>query len=63
MDATTADTQAVSRLTPEAKLRVLSAMIQQAWDLKEAWLRARDPHASDDEIRRRARSMVGGSNS
>ncbi|MBT8336566.1 MAG: hypothetical protein KJO11_08175 [Gemmatimonadetes bacterium] len=53
------DLLAVSRLTPEAKLRVLSGMIHQAWTLKEAWLRLRHPEASDAEIRRRAREMVG----
>lgn len=59
MDTKQADHEAVARLTPEAKLRVLSGMIQQAWVLKEAWLRSRDPDASAAEIRRRARSMVG----
>lgn len=59
MDMKQADHEAVARLTPEAKLRVLSGMIQQAWVLKEAWLRVRDPDASAEEIRRRARSLVG----
>jgi hypothetical protein len=59
MDAKQADYEAVARLTPEAKLRVLSGMIQQAWDLKEAWLRLRYPDASPEEIRQRARSLVG----
>jgi hypothetical protein len=60
MDTKQADRQAVARLTPEAKLQVLSGMIQQAWVLKEAWLRVRDPDASAEEIRQRARSLVGG---
>ena len=59
MDAKQYDLEAVARLTPEAKLRLLSGMIEQAWALKEAWLRTRDPNAPDSEIRRRARSMVG----
>ncbi len=59
MDAEHHDLQAVTRLTPEAKLRVLSGMIEQAWALKEAWLRLRDPDAPASEIRKRARSMVG----
>ena len=59
MDTKQADPDAVARPTPEARLRVLSGMIQQAWDLKEAWLRVRHPDASAEEIRRRARSLVG----
>lgn len=59
MDARQRDLDIVARLTPEAKLRVVSAMIQEAWTLKEAWLRLRDPDAPASEIRRRARSMVG----
>ena len=59
MDAENRDMEVLARLTPEAKLRVLSGMIEQAWMLKEAWLRMRDPEASPSEIRRRARRMVG----
>lgn len=59
MNAHEEDLQALARLTPEAKLRILSGMILQAWTLKEAWLRLRDPAASPTEIRRRARRAVG----
>ncbi len=59
MDTKQVDHEAVARLTPEAKLQLLSGMIQQAWDLKEMWLRVRDPDASAEEIRQRARSLVG----
>jgi len=59
MDAQNHDIEALARLTPEAKLRVLSGMIEQAWTLKEAWLRMRDPDAPASEIRSRARSIVG----
>lgn len=59
MDARHHDLEAVARLTPEAKLRVLSGMIEQAWALKEAWLRMQDPDASASEIRSRARRIVG----
>jgi hypothetical protein len=59
MDAKQHDLEAVARLTPEAKLRMLSGMIEQAWALKEAWLRMRDPDAPASEIRSRARSIVG----
>ena len=59
MDPKQADHDAVAQLTPEAKLRVLCGMIQQAWDLKEAWLRVRHPDASTEEIRQRARLLVG----
>jgi hypothetical protein len=40
-------------------LRNLCGMIQQAWDLKAAWFRVLYPDASAEEIRRRARSLVG----
>jgi hypothetical protein len=59
MNAKEQDLQAVARMTPEAKLRVLSGMILEAWTLKEAWLRLRDPEATPSAIRRRARKMVG----
>ena len=59
MDADNRDMEALARLSPEAKLRVLSGLIEQAWMLKEAWLRMRDPEAPPSEIRRRARRMVG----
>ena len=59
MDVRDHDLAAVARLTPEAKLRMLCGMIEQAWALKEAWLRTRDPDAPASEIRRRARSIVG----
>lgn len=59
MDAENRDMEALARLTPEAKLRVLSGLIEQAWMLKEAWLRMRDPGAAPSEIRRGARRMVG----
>jgi len=39
MDADYYDLETVARLTPEAKLRVLSGLIEQAWALKEAWPR------------------------
>ena len=60
MDAKDEDLSAVARLSPEAKLQVLYGMILEAWTLKEAWLRMRDPDAPASEIRRRARSIVGG---
>jgi len=59
MDAEHYDVETVALLTPVAKLRVLSGLIEQAWALKEAWLRMRDPDAPASEIRSRARSIVG----
>jgi uncharacterized protein YfkK (UPF0435 family) len=60
MRATEEDRNAVRAMAPAQKLAVLNAMIVQAWDLKEAWIRVRRPELSPSEVRALARSMVGG---
>lgn len=45
-------------LSPAAKLAAMKALIQQAYDLKAAWIRATEPHLSEDEVRTKARELV-----
>lgn len=54
------DTEVVRRMTPEAKLAVLEGLIRQAWELKVAIIRARDPDLAEAEIRAQAWKLVGG---
>jgi len=61
MHATEQDFAAARALTARKKLEILSGLILQAWELKEAWLRVRNPDQPEDEIRRRARRLVSGS--
>lgn len=60
MHAAQKDTEAVRRLTPEKKLAVMHALIRQAWELKVATIRAREPELAEAEVRRRAWGMVAG---
>lgn len=60
MDALQHDTETVRRMTPEQKLSVMHALIRQAWELKAAVLRSRDPTLSDAEVRDRAWELVSG---
>ena len=48
------------RMTPSQKLDVMHGMIQQAVELKEAWLRATEPTLDESEIRMKARELVAG---
>jgi len=54
------DTEAVRQMTPGAKLAVLGSLIRQAWELKVAAIRAREPDLTEAEVRARAWEMVGG---
>ena len=60
MDSLQQDTDVVRRMRPEQKLAVMHTLIRQAWELKAAVIRAREPHLSDTQIRARAWHMVGG---
>lgn len=51
------------RMTPAKKLAVLRSLIRQAYELKEATIRASNPDIGDQEARARARGMVGGGRS
>jgi hypothetical protein len=48
------------RMSPDRKLAVMRASIQQAYDLKTAWIRAQRPELSEEEILVRVREQVGG---
>jgi hypothetical protein len=54
---------ALRRMTPAQKLAVMGSLIRQAYELKAAGIRAGQPHLSDDEVRSRARALVGGDRS
>lgn len=54
------DTESLRRLTPERKLTIMHALIRQAWELKAAVIRARQPELPEPEVRARAWEAVGG---
>lgn len=54
------ETDTLRHMTPAQKLAVMHALIRQAYELKAAALRARWPELSEEEVRARARAMVGG---
>lgn len=60
MEALQRDTEIVRRMSPEEKLAVMHGLIRQAWELKAAVIRSREPELSEDEVRRRAWKMVAG---
>jgi hypothetical protein len=47
-------------MTPARKLAVMRALIRQAYELKEAGIRALRPDLPEDEVRALARRLVGG---
>ncbi len=47
-------------LPASAKLAAMTALIQQAFDLKLAWVRATEPHLSEAEVRAKAIDLVTG---
>jgi hypothetical protein len=60
MEALQQETDALRRMSPEQKLNVMRALIRQAWELKAAVIRARQPELSEPEVRARAWKLVGG---
>lgn len=54
------ETDSLRRMSPEQKLAVMHALIRQAWELKAAVVRARQPELSEPEVRTRAWKLVGG---
>jgi hypothetical protein len=60
MHAVPQDTEAVRRMTPEKKLAVMHTLIRQAWQLKAAIIRVREPTLSETEVRARAWELVAG---
>ncbi len=60
MTMTDKETELLRRMKPAQKLAVMGSLIRQAYELKAAGLRARWPDLSEDEVRARARVLVGG---
>ncbi len=60
MEALQQDTDSLRRMSPEQKLTVMHSLIRQAWALKAAAIRARQPELSEAEVRARAWELVGG---
>lgn len=60
MDALQQETDRLRRMSPDQKLAVMHALIRQAWALKAAAVRARNPELSETEVRTRAWKLVGG---
>jgi hypothetical protein len=60
MEALQQETDALRRMSPAQKLNVMRVLIRQAWELKAAVIRARQPELSETEIRARAWELVGG---
>jgi len=60
MDHPDREIAALRRMTPAQKLAVMQALIQQAYDLKAAAVRARWPELSDEEVWAKTRAQVGG---
>lgn len=54
------ETETLRRMTPAEKLAVMHGLIRQAWELKAAVIRARDPALPESEVRARAWELVGG---
>lgn len=54
------ETETLRRMTPTEKVAVMHGLIRQAWELKAAVIRARDPELPEAEVRARAWKMVGG---
>jgi hypothetical protein len=60
MGAIQQDTDILRRMSPEQKLTVMHALIRQAWELKAAAIRARQPDLSELAVQARAWELVGG---
>ena len=60
MEALRQETDSLRRMSPEQKLAVMHALIRQAWELKAAVIRARQPELPEPAVRDRAWEMVGG---
>ena len=59
-DARRAEIEILRRMTGAEKLAVMNALILQAVDLKEAWLRSTRPELRGDALRAQAWKLVTG---
>ena len=60
MDSERLETEALQRMTVAEKLRVMTALIQEAYRLKAAALRVQRPDWSEPQVQERTRALVGG---
>lgn len=60
MDAREREYEALRRMEPAEKLAVMKGLIRQAYELKAAGIRAASPDLAEEEVRARARELVGG---
>jgi hypothetical protein len=52
--------EVLRRMTPGRKLAVMRALIRQAYELKNAAIRAFNPDLPEEEVRALTRRLVGG---
>ncbi|NNF14865.1 MAG: hypothetical protein HKN72_16680 [Gemmatimonadetes bacterium] len=55
-----AEVEILKALGPERKLAVMQSLIQQAFDLKEAWIGSQEPELPREEILVRVREQMAG---
>ena len=60
MDEHELEIQWLRGMTAAKKLAVMTSLIRQAYELKAAAIRARDPHLPESEVRARTRALVAG---
>lgn len=60
VDTPEMDLATLRRMDPARKLEVMNGLIREAYALTAAGVRARNPELSEEEIRARARALVGG---
>lgn len=60
MEAIQQDTDILRRMSPEQKLTVMHTLIRQAWELKAAAIRVRQPDLAEPAVHARAWELVGG---
>lgn len=63
MEPREVELEALRRMTPAEKVAVMNALIRQAYELKTAGIRMARPDLSEEEVRARARELVGGDRS
>lgn len=63
MDLLKREREALRRMSPAEKLRVMRSLIREAYALKAAGIRSAHPELTEEEVRARARAMVAGGGS
>lgn len=60
VDDRTKEYEILRALTPEQKVATMQGLLQLAYDLKVAWLRAEHPEMEESEVRRSLTLVTGG---